>query len=194
LLLEAIVLAAAAFASSNIDDAFLLLAFFSNPHLKASHVIVGQYVGSAALVLTALVFAFFALAVPSRFLGLLGFLPIMIGLRRLWLTWRSPDSTGAGTRAGSARSVLSVASVTIANGGDNIAVYVPLLAGHLARDIAITCGTFAVMTGLWCGAALLLLAHPVLQAPIRRWGHHLVPFVLMAIGVYILHKAGGLGF
>ncbi len=189
--LETVVLAAAAFASSNVDDAFLLLAFFSNPQLKPAHVVLGQYLGAAGLVLAALVLASVALAMPGRLLGLLGFLPVAIGIRRLWLTWRLPDSAVEGAEASSARSILSVATVTVANGGDNIAVYMPLLAGHAARDILITCGIFAVMTGLWCGSARLLLGHPVLQALIRRSGHHLVPFILIAIGVYVLLKSGG---
>jgi cadmium resistance protein CadD (predicted permease) len=60
------------FTSTNIDDLFLLLAFFSDPAFAPRQVIVGQYVGIATLVLASLICSLAALIVPSAYLGLLG--------------------------------------------------------------------------------------------------------------------------
>lgn len=49
---------------------------------------------------------------------------------------------------------------------------------------------FAVMTMLWLTIALWLTNHPTIGAPIRRYGHRVVPFVLLALGVLILHDTG----
>ena len=83
---------------------------------------------------------------------------------------------------------ISVALVTIANGGDNLGVYIPLF----SRDLPwfpIYAGVFAVMTGIWCAAGYWLVNHPVLGARIRQYGHRVFPWVLIALGLLILSDA-----
>jgi cadmium resistance protein CadD (predicted permease) len=80
--------------------------------------------------------------------------------------------------------------VTVANGGDNIGVFVPLLATRPAWQIAAIGLVFAVMTALWCLLGHWLVHHPALGIPIRRYGHRTLPFLLIAFGVLILYAAG----
>ena len=80
--------------------------------------------------------------------------------------------------------------MTLANGGDNISIYTPLFAAHSGYDIAVIGVVFALMTLVWLWAAHWLTHHRTLGAPIRRYGHRVVPFVLIAIGILILHEAG----
>ena len=78
--------------------------------------------------------------------------------------------------------------MTVANGGDNVAVYVPLFA--TAFDAVATYAlTFAVMTGVWCTLGYKLVNNNVLGGAIRRYGHVILPFVLIALGIYILSDA-----
>lgn len=89
---EALTLAIVAFASTNIDDAFVLVAFFSDSRLKSADVVVGQCVGIAALVAITLVLAQVALTIPEQYVGSLGVLPIWMGLKELWSQWRDRGS------------------------------------------------------------------------------------------------------
>jgi cadmium resistance protein CadD (predicted permease) len=139
----------------------------------------------------ALTLALIALAIPSGYIGFMGFLPVLIGLKRLWSVWRKREN-GAGIRISAAGAIMSVTAVTIANGGDNIAVYVPIIASHTVTENLVICWVFAVMTGLWCLTGKLLVSHPAIGRPIRYWGHAIVPFVLMGIGVYVLAKTGAI--
>jgi cadmium resistance protein CadD (predicted permease) len=50
-----ILVSVAAFASTNIDDIFVLLGFFSAPAFRTRHVVLGQYLGIGALVAVSLV-------------------------------------------------------------------------------------------------------------------------------------------
>ena len=84
--------------------------------------------------------------------------------------------------------MFAVAGVTIANGGDNLAVYIPVFASGI-HAIPIYILTFAVMTGLRCGAGYKLVNNALVGEPIRRYGHILLPLVLIAIGVWILRDA-----
>jgi cadmium resistance protein CadD (predicted permease) len=88
--------------------------------------------------------------------------------------------------------VLTVASVTMANGGDNIVAYTALFASHGISD-RLTIGiTFAVMTGLWCLAANWFVNHRRLRGPVRRKAHRIAPFVLIGLSVLILIRNGAL--
>jgi len=49
---------------------------------------------------------------------------------------------------------------------------------------------FAIMTPMWVGAAHWLIRHRTFGAPIRRYGHRVVPWVLIALGILILYEAG----
>ena len=81
--------------------------------------------------------------------------------------------------------MLAVAAITIANGGDNLGVYIPLFAKDLSV-LPLYAGVFTVLTGVWCWLGHALVKNPVGGAVMERWGHILLPFVLIAIGVHIL--------
>jgi cadmium resistance protein CadD (predicted permease) len=130
-----------AFASTNVDDIFVLLAFLGDPTLKRKHVVAGQYLGIGALVIASAALAAAAVQLPEDATRWLGVLPVLVGLRKLWALWRGEnDDDETGGKSG----LLQVALVTVSNGGDNVAVYVPLLAKIGISGFAILSGVFAV--------------------------------------------------
>jgi cadmium resistance protein CadD (predicted permease) len=179
-----------AFVSTNIDDAFVLVGFFSDARMRTASVVAGQFLGITALTAAAIAFSLLTFALPDRDVGLLGILPVLIGIWHLWKALRSDDGdahppVGFG-------AVLSVAAVTVANGGDNIAVYVPLFSRQTFTGTLAICAVFAAMTAVWCVAGAALVGHPKLGAPLRRWGSRIMPLVLIALGVFILISSGAL--
>ena len=81
----------------------------------------------------------------------------------------------------------------MANGGDNIGTYIPLFATQAGWRMAVTCIVFGLMTLLWCVAAAWRVNHPAFGKVIRRYGHRLLPFVLVGLGAMILYEAGFMG-
>ncbi|MDP1902336.1 MAG: cadmium resistance transporter [Rubrivivax sp.] len=199
-LLSDLGMAAAVFVATNLDDIFLLAAFFADPRLRHRSIVVGQYLGIGALVLASALAALFALALPAGWVALLGAVPLLMGLSRLWaLRTETFDEQGGGeahriqnqehkAERGLGSQVLAIASVTVANGGDNIGVYVPLFASAI-ETIALYALTFAVMTGVWCALGRSLVNHRLLGGAIQRYGHVALPIVLIALGAYILSGA-----
>lgn len=188
------------FASTNIDDIFLLAAFFADPRLRHRSVVVGQYLGIGALVLVSALAALLALAFPEGWIALLGVVPLIMGFSKL-LALRTDTVSGQGgsdedciqdqeqnAERGLRSQVLAVASVTVANGGDNVGVYVPIFATDVGAMVTYPL-TFAVMTGVWCALGYLLVNNKVLGGTIRRYGHIVLPIVLIALGVHILSGA-----
>ena len=188
-ILTAVLTGAVSFAATNIDDIFILLLFFSqvDGRFRNWHVVAGQYLGFAALVALSVLGSLGVLVVPGEWIGLLGFVPVFLGVRAL-IRLRGGSEEERAPIEGS--GVLGVAAVTFANGGDNIGIYVPLFAGAgYARTGIIVCVFFALIA-VWCYAGYKLGGHPAVAKKIDRYGHVVVPFVLIGLGVFILIESG----
>jgi cadmium resistance protein CadD (predicted permease) len=182
-------LAIVLFVSTNVDDLVVLVGFFAHPTFRARDVVAGQYVGLTVLFVLSAAGALLSLVIPNAYLGLLGIFPILIGIRKLVALRHERLETG-GVIPGSYGSVAGIALATIANGGDNIGVYVPAFAVHSASQIAIIAVVFVAMTATWCLLAHWMVNHPRLGAPLRRYGHIFAPVVLIGLGLLIVHGAG----
>lgn len=145
--------------------------------------VLGTYLGIGALYAASVAASFIALVIPAGYIALLGLVPLGLGLKLLF-TKKPTDEP-----APAAQGVLAVAGINIAAGGDNVGVYTPLFATTTSEAIAIYGAVFAVLTGALCWTAHRLVTHPALGAPVRRWGPRLVPWVLIALGLWILAGA-----
>jgi cadmium resistance protein CadD (predicted permease) len=152
------------FAATNIDDIFILTMFFSSSSssFPTRQVVVGQYLGIGLLVTISALGSFISIAVPTYIIGLLGIVPIGIGVKKLieLRTKKRKDTKSQQTvqmRIKSHLSFVSVAAVTFSNGGDNIGVYTPLFAKYnAASQITALAIVFMAMTAVWCIAAYSL--------------------------------------
>lgn len=198
-LLPAIGIAIAVYASTNIDDLLILAVFFADPQVRIGAVVAGRFLGLAVLVLASATAALLAMAVPGEWIALLGLVPLALGLRLLpALFSRGGDSTEetqealAGehqpVRHGFFSQSVTVAGVTLANGGDNLGIYIPLFA-TAPQTIVTYVVVFAVMTAVWCALGYLMVNNPLIGDRIRRHGHVLLPLVLIGLGLYILSDA-----
>jgi cadmium resistance protein CadD (predicted permease) len=183
-----VVTAAAAFAATNVDDfaVLLLIAIGASPGgATARRVVAGQYLGFTVLVLISLAGAAALHSLPGRWVGLLGLVPLALGIRGLVQAMRSSPRPPirADNRA-------AVALVTIASGGDNISVYVLLFRQLDAAGLAAALVTFAVLLGVWCAAALAAGGFARLVPALVRAGHWLSPCLFIAIGVFVLVRTG----
>jgi cadmium resistance protein CadD (predicted permease) len=187
-LLEAALLGIVAFPATNVDDLFVLTAFFADPSARARHVVLGQYLGIAVLTVASMACALAALAIPATWVGLLGLLPVAIGVRKLYKARRRGEEPAPPQVAGTA--ALSVVAVIVANGGDNLAIYIPLFASQGRSSWLLLAGVFAILTGLWCVVGLSLVRHRTLGPLLRRHGLRVLPWLLIALGVYIIVRSG----
>ncbi|OUL33052.1 transporter [Nostoc sp. T09] len=197
-----------AFVATNLDDILILLLFFTqvDTNFRRRHIIIGQYLGFVAIILASLPGFFGGLVVRREWIGLLGILPIAIGLKQL-LSWQQETTEVQTVSTNFAQTspsnfILSfllsvlhpqtykVAAVTIANGGDNISIYIPLFAGHNLASFGVILMVFFVMVGIWCAIAYYLSRHATIASVLNRYGHHIVPFVLIGLGLLIMYERG----
>lgn len=191
-MLGMLALAVLAFVATNLDDLLALTVFCASPDYRFREVLVGQYLGFGALVVASLVGAAGALLTFEPYLGLLGLFPIAIGL----LALRGGDldvlpapiarALTGGYSLGVTSRVSTVAGVGIANGGDNLGVYVPLFASVGPDRLDAVVAAFLALAGLWCLLAAAIASRPRLGRAIERRADVLLPFVLIGLGIYIL--------
>jgi cadmium resistance protein CadD (predicted permease) len=81
------------FASTNVDDVFVLIGFFADPKFRARDIVLGQYSGIAALFSASAAASLLSLVIPRAYVGLLGVVPILIGLKKLFDLYRKRDGT-----------------------------------------------------------------------------------------------------
>ncbi|WP_392535395.1 cadmium resistance transporter [Nostoc sp. C117] len=197
-----------AFTATNIDDIIILLIFFSqiDVNFRRRHILLGQYLGFTAIIIASLPGFFGGLVINRQWIGLLGLLPVAIGIQQL--IFRKEEATTVQTvssdfeQSTPTNPVLSfilsilhpqtykVAAVTIANGGDNISIYIPLFAGHDLSSLGVILGIFFVMVGVWCAIAYLLSRQPTIANILSRYGNAIVPFVLIGLGLFIIYERG----
>ncbi|WP_414469092.1 cadmium resistance transporter [Methanobacterium sp. ACI-7] len=176
-----------AFSATNIDDLFILTFFFSNKNFKASHVIMGQYLGIFSLVLISSIGYFFKFIIPTSLLSLLGLIPIIIGIKELLKLKTSKEISEEYEEIEFKKfTVFKVALVTISNGGDNIGIYIPLFATISSYELLLVILIFSLMVTLWCFISRSLVNHRFLSRNIEKYGYLMFPFVLIGIGIHIL--------
>jgi cadmium resistance transport/sequestration family protein len=190
----------AAFVATNIDDLVLLMLFFAqvNSTFRKRDIFVGQYVGFMAIVLLSLPGFWGGLLISKPLIGLLGFVPIGLGIRSLIDSKRDSNELQTVHILGDFKNkkkvldrlvspqVLSVAAVTLANGGDNIGIYISLFASQTFASLGIILSVFFACVGIWCLVADWLAKHRAIAPLLTRHSHFLAPIVLIGLGVYIL--------
>jgi cadmium resistance transport/sequestration family protein len=185
-----------AFIATNLDDLVVLVLLFSqaaasSPHwIRPPQIILGQYLGFMALILLSLPGFWGGQMVPKPWIGLLGVVPIGLALRSLLIP-NDDDPTVQAVNLPTQPLLLSpqtyaVAAITIANGGDNIGIYLPLFASLTLPSLALMLGIWLAMVGLWCALAHWLATHPKLVPLVSRYGTRVVPIGLIGLGLYVL--------
>jgi cadmium resistance protein CadD (predicted permease) len=133
---------------------------------------------------------------PQYWIGLLGLVPLGIGIK---LLFDKKDNDGEVQTISNPTikslenflhpQILQVAAVTIANGGDNIGIYLPLFASKNLGGLLEILGIFLLMVALWCWIAWRLVQQPAISQIFNKYGDRLIPWVFMVLGCYILYES-----
>lgn len=121
--------------------------------------------------------------IPTRWVGVLAVAPFALAL----YGWRHRDQP---PREQFRRGALTTYAVTLALGGDNLAVWIPLLRAHGAAVGVATVAIFLVWECLFIFSAQSLASRPRVVAWGTKYGPVLVPWVYLGLSVLILVECG----
>lgn len=186
-----------AFIATNIDDVVILLLFFSkvNVRFQPWQIVTGQYLGFTAIIMASLPGFLGGLVISRQWIGLLGLIPIAIGLSSLLNQGNNTlETVEAEIELSDNSSIIniispqiySVAAITFANGADNISTYVPLFASSNWWDMVIILTIFFLMVLVWCYAAYKLTNLPNIAKLLTYYIQNFIPFILSGLGAFIV--------
>ena len=179
------------YSGTAIDLLIILMLFFAKRKSRKDiiNIYLGQFLGSVSLILLSLLFAFVLNYIPSKeILGLLGLIPIFLGLKVLLLG----DSDGEaiakdGLRKDNKNLIFLVAMITFAScGADNIGVFVPYFTTLNLANLIVTLLTFLVMIYLLVFSAQKLAQVPSVGETLEKYSRWFIAVVYLGLGIYIL--------
>ena len=179
------------YSGTAVDLLIILMLFFAKRKSRKDiiNIYLGQFLGSVSLILLSLLFAFVLNYIPSKeILGLLGLIPIFLGLKVLLLG----DSDGEaiakdGLRKDNKNLIFLVAMITFAScGADNIGVFVPYFTTLNLANLIVALLTFLVMIYLLVFSAQKLAQVPSVGETLEKYSRWFVAVVYLGLGIYIL--------
>ncbi|BAY09576.1 cadmium resistance transporter [Calothrix sp. NIES-2098] len=192
-----------AFVATNIDDIVILLLLFSqiNSNFRCRHIVAGQYLGFTVLIIASLPGLFGGLIIPPNWIGLLGLIPMTMGISSLINreTNETPEIEAITVEYQDANTIsllnvqtYRVAAITIANGSDNISVYIPLFASSTTGNFVIIIGVFFILIAIWCYLAYKFTSQTTIASILSQYSNYILPFVLIILGGIIILKTAAL--
>ena len=179
------------YSGTAVDLLIILMLFFAKRKSRKDiiNIYLGQFLGSVSLILLSLLFAFVLNYIPSKeILGLLGLIPIFLGLKVLLLG----DSDGEaiakeGLRKDNKNLIFLVAMITFAScGADNIGVFVPYFTTLNLANLIVALLTFLVMIYILVFSAQKLAQVPSVGETLEKYSRWFVAVVYLGLGIYIL--------
>ena len=181
------------YSGTAVDLLIILMLFFAKRKSRKDiiNIYLGQFLGSVSLILLSLLFAFVLNYIPSKeILGLLGLIPIFLGLKVLLLG----DSDGEaiakeGLRKDNKNLIFLVAMITFAScGADNIGVFVPYFTTLNLANLIVALLTFLVMIYLLVFSAQKLAQVPSVGETLEKYSRWFIAVVYLGLGMYILFE------
>ena len=160
-----------------------------------ARICAGQYVGfGVILAATIALSAISGLVIPQEYLRFLGLIPLALGVKaaigeireRVGSRDCEEEDEGEAQLKGKKVSVGAVALVTMANGGDEIAAYLPVFALSTWWQIILFSAVFLVLAGVLLALARFITGRMGLAELLERFEAIIFPSVLILLGVLIL--------
>jgi cadmium resistance protein CadD (predicted permease) len=142
-----------------------------------------QAVGVATLLLISAAVGSFLTLIPLPWVGLLCLAPFGLGVHAYRQRATPP-------REQFRRGAITTFALTLALGGDNLAVWIPLLRANGVFHAVITLVVFALMEFLFLVGAQSLVRHPRVVTWGAKHAPSMLPWVYFALGVLILFECG----
>ncbi|MCQ9934014.1 CadD family cadmium resistance transporter [Staphylococcus aureus] len=191
-MIQTIVTAAILYIATALDLLVILLMFFARAKTRKEYrdIYIGQYVGSVALIVISLFFAFVLNYVPEKWiLGLLGLIPIYLGIKVAIYG----DSDGEErakkelNEKGLSKLVGTIAIVTIAScGADNIGLFVPYFVTLSVTNLLITLFVFLILIFFLVFTAQKLANIPGVGEIVEKFGRWIMAVIYIALGLFII--------
>lgn len=196
-----ILTAVATFIATGIDEIVVLTILFV--HYKESNsvrdIYIGQLISMVVLLAVSLLAVFGVTTIPREWIGILGFVPLALGIKVL-LTGdtESDDEYEEKDLIKKTKKfnnlILAVAMIAIAGGAEELSIYIPYLASLKTKDLITTLIIFILLVPIWCAVCRRLSSVKRVRERIEKFERIIVPIVFIGLGIFVLIENNTLGY
>jgi cadmium resistance protein CadD (predicted permease) len=176
--------ATTAYLSTSLDNLLVLTGLLTVSRRPAA-VVLGHGLTSLLVIGLALVLARVDRLFTPETIGLLGLIPLtmgVVGLVRLLRRGDDVEATAGRAPSGVAATVAALLPLS----GDSLGVFVPLLAETPPSGTPLIVGTHLGLSVVWALIATRLGTRPGVRHYLARTAGRIVPVLLILIGLYVL--------
>ncbi|MEH6588734.1 MAG: cadmium resistance transporter [Halioglobus sp.] len=177
------------FIASNLDNLLLLVILQAANTGQRRAVLAGYFISCVVVIFAAMLGVVIGSALGAGLVGYLGLVPLLLGIRLLYLNWRSPPvlalEEAEDMKAG--QSIwLSTFVLMLSNSGDSVALFLPLLAESGPSSLVVIVIAYLLMALLWGGFSCLISSRGDLARRIESRAEKIVPWIMILVGIYVL--------
>jgi cadmium resistance protein CadD (predicted permease) len=122
----------------------------------------------------------------STLVSLIGIIPVAIGINRIFLVYSEGAVQQEADDSKSKHEYINVIALSIANGGDNIAAYIPLFYNLPSSKLIVFAAVFVVLDFLFCLISFWLVRKKIVLRTIDAYGRVIGPSLLIILGIKII--------
>lgn len=198
ILINNLITATIAFLATDIDDLVIMFTFYmtaktTNPKIKQNHPVLkifsGELIAYLVILLLSDVASYGLRLFPKAFTNGLGAVPLFMGIKILWDLHEEHNHKRKSTAKNIGIITLpSILSICLADGGDNLGVYIPLFSSLSMEDLlGINIYLLALMA-IWCVVGFLLSKLNGLNKVFQKYGSLITGTILIILGFILIFK------
>ena len=181
------VLTAAGFIATNLDNLLVLVALSAGgTRLRAA---AGFLLAAATLLCAATLGMFVGDLLDPNWVGYLGVVPLALGLS-MFVKLLRPGDPEAPTVNAAPVGIAGSCLVMLSNSGDNLALFLPLMADTQKTLLPVIILTYVGMAMAWTLLARWLVGHRLLARSLERHGRWILPCIMVVVGSVVLMDTG----
>jgi cadmium resistance protein CadD (predicted permease) len=188
-ILLAVTVSFMAYASTSIDNLFLLVTLSLHPKYGVAKVRQGYLLAVLVMIGICLLFAQGIQQLPAEFIPYIGLVPLGLGMLELWQLIRrskSKDITTPDIARGEGGSFLTIMLIMFTHSWDSIAVLAPLLSDTRPGLIGWMGASILTAAAILTFGAQKTVGHAKIRSLLERYAPKILPFLLIGVGLYIL--------
>ena len=183
------VLVVTSFLSTSLDN-LLLFAFVLQSQPRWKWFAALGYITACAVILTLSVgVALVGGALDGKYVGFLGAVPVVLGVRMLWAQYRGADADRQSHKERSFSSgpqlLFGTAALMLGNSGDSLALFLPLFIDTRPSYYLFLVLSYCLVAAVWILTAYRVATHIGFADRTLRACEIAAPFLMIALGIYI---------
>jgi cadmium resistance protein CadD (predicted permease) len=189
-----VLLVATGFVATSLDNLIILVVLLGAAPQRRGAILLGYISAAIGVMVVAAIGVAVGAWISPALIGYLGLAPLLLGLYLLYQYYRGTAAAELPeqdpTQGSEARNWLSSFLLMFSNSGDSVALFLPLLAESGRESLLWIVSLFLVFALAWAALSLLIAGEPRIARRIEQRGAALVPWIMMAVGLYILLDTG----